>query len=490
MSNIALSIVQARVGDRNDLAIAGARSVGMLLGKRLALAPVLLGHPRPAMGADWKVELDAALPGLTAIGAHFKLLMAQGRRPLTASSRCSASLATLPAVAAHRPDACVVWFDAHADLNTPATTGSGYLGGMALSGPLGLWDSGLGAGLALSNVILVGQRDIDPAEQALIDSGAVTHIAPGPNLAAELRAAIAGRPVYIHLDCDVLDPGIVPTEYRCDRGLSLEDLHAAGTVLAEVEIVGLEIAEFQDAWEAGGAPVSPGPLIDSLEPIIGRLLADDYLEASDVIDFHHPDVAALARTLAADTPEATARRCFEWVRDRIQHSIDFKRDEVSVNASEALALGTGLCIAKSHLLVALLRANGIPAGLCYQRLTLGEAGSPFCTHVLVALWLPRTGWYRCDARGNKATVHCEFTPGHENLAFPIATDGERLYPQVWAQPWPELVRRLRALPSIAGYLEAPIDVAEPPVDVSAGRLASGRERTNGFTSAMERAAAG
>ncbi len=464
MSNTALSIVQARVGDRNDLAIAGARSVGAMLGERMALAPALLGHPRPAMGLDWKVELEAALPELAAIGAHFDRLLARGMRLLTASSRCSASLATLPAVAAHRPDACVVWFDAHADLNTPSTTGSGYLGGMALSGPLGLWDSGLGAGLALSNVILVGQRDIDPAERALIASGAVRHIAPGPNLAAELRAAVAGRPVYIHLDCDVLDPGIVPTEYRCDHGLSLEDLRAAGTVLAEVEIIGLEIAEFQGAWEAGGAPVSPRPLIDSLEPIIRRLLADDYLAASDVVDFHHPDVAALARTLAANmpnTPEETARRCFEWVRDRIEHSIDFKRDEVSVSASEALALGTGLCLAKSHLLVALLRANGIPAGLCYQRLTLRDAGSPFCTHALVAVWLNESGWYRCDARGNKATIHCEFTPGRENLAFPVVAEGERLYSQVWAQPWPDLVRRMRVLPSISAYCETPID-ARPP----------------------------
>ncbi|WP_444847916.1 arginase family protein [Duganella caerulea] len=49
---------------------------------------------------------------------------------MTASSRCAASLATLPVVARHRPDACVVWFDAHADLNTPSTTDSGYLGGM------------------------------------------------------------------------------------------------------------------------------------------------------------------------------------------------------------------------------------------------------------------------------------------------------------------------------------------------------------------------
>jgi arginase family enzyme len=459
MSSAVLSIFQARVGDRNDLAIPGAKAIGTMLAERWSLAPEVLGSPRPALGAGWKDELDAALPELALISAHFDRHLAQGRRLLTASSRCSASLASLPVVAAHRPDACVVWFDAHVDMNTPATTGSGYLGGMALSGPAGLWDSGLGAGLALSNIILVGQRDIDPYEQELIDSGAVTHIAPGPNLVAELRSAIAGRPVYVHLDCDVLNPGIVPTEYRHEHGLNLEDLRGASVVLAETEVIGLEIAEFQNAWEAGGAPVSPKWLLDSLDPLIQRLHAGPqaFLAASDVVDFHHPQVTQLARTLAAGTPEATARQCFEWVRDRIQHSIDFKREEVSCSASEALALGTGLCIAKSHLLVALLRANGIPAGFCYQRLTLRDAGSPFCTHGLVAVWLQEHGWYRCDARGNKATVHCEFTPGRENLAFPVVNEGEHLYPRIWAQPWPDLVRRMRALPSISAYCVAPID---------------------------------
>ena len=188
-----------------------------------------------------------------------------------------------------------------------------------------------------------------------------------------------------------------------------------------------------------------------------------FVAASEVVDFHHPEVERLARALRADTAPATAQRCYDWVRDRIEHSIDYRRDEVSCSASEALALGTGLCIAKSHLLVALLRANGIPSGFCYQRLTLCDAGSPFCTHGLVAVWLEQGGWYRCDARGNKAGVRCEFTPGAENLAFPLVSPGERLYPQVWAQPWPELVRRMRELPSITAYCATPIDAA-PPLD--------------------------
>jgi transglutaminase-like putative cysteine protease len=193
------------------------------------------------------------------------------------------------------------------------------------------------------------------------------------------------------------------------------------------------------------------------------IVSPAFLTASDVVDFHHPDVGRLARALARTMPRDTAAACFDWVRDRIEHSIDFGREELSCDASEALALGTGLCIAKSHLLVALLRANGIPSGFCYQRLHLREPGGAYCIHGLVAVWLEQGGWYRCDARGNKATVHCEFTPGRENLAFAVAAEGERLYPQIWAQPWPELVARMRQLDAISGYLAQPIDVEAPQV---------------------------
>ncbi len=70
---------------------------------------------------------------------------------------------------------------------------------------------------------------------------------------------------------DVLDPGIVPTEYVHDGGLSLAELHAACEAMAVSEIVGIEVAEFQNAWQVDGAPVSPGPLLDALEPILDRV---------------------------------------------------------------------------------------------------------------------------------------------------------------------------------------------------------------------------
>lgn len=273
MDEVALTVFQGPAGDHNDLGFTGARAVGDLLAARHGLTPEIIGHPRPAAGHDWREALATAMPGFEALAQRLDTVFAAGQRPLAALSRCAASIATLPVVARHRPDACVVWFDAHADLNTPATTGTGYLGGLAISGPAGLWDSGLGAGLSLSNLVLVGQRDIDPAEQALIDCEAIAHLPPQRDLADRLRGAVAGRPVYMHLDCDVLDPDIVPTDYRCAHGLTLEDLHAACRVLAEQEVVGLEIAEFQSAWTEGGDPVSPAPLLDALAPVLERLVS-------------------------------------------------------------------------------------------------------------------------------------------------------------------------------------------------------------------------
>ncbi len=77
---------------------------------------------------------------------------------------------------------------------------------------------------------------------------------------------------------------------------------------------------------------------------------------------------------------AIAHRCFEFVRDEVRHSWDFKENPVTCHASEVLRHRTGYCYAKTHLLAALLRANRIPAGLCYQRDWYGrKAGRPIAS---------------------------------------------------------------------------------------------------------------
>jgi transglutaminase-like putative cysteine protease len=171
---------------------------------------------------------------------------------------------------------------------------------------------------------------------------------------------------------------------------------------------------------------------------------DKYLASSEYIDWHNPLVAAKAEQLRAlNSHENIVKSCFEFVHDGIKHSGDFQKNPVTCRASEVLEHKTGYCYAKSHLLAALLRANGIPAGLCYQRLTIENNQAPFCLHGLNAVYVPNLGWYRIDARGNKAGVEeAQFTPPVERLAFSINVEGEADLPGIWVEPLPEVIRVL------------------------------------------------
>jgi arginase family enzyme len=269
--DMALTVYSARTGDHNARAMAGAQVLGDALSKKYGLPAATVGQPGPPLNKGWQADLADAMPALSALAARLDGLLKRGLAPLLVLNRCAAALATLPVLARHRPDACVVWFDAHGDLNTPQTSSTGYLGGMALAAPAGLWNSGLGNGLRLANIILVGARDLDPPEQALVESGSIRLVAPGQDSPQELRAALAGRPAYVHLDCDVLSPGIVPTDYRVPDGFSLGELRALCEILAEGTIIGLEIAEFEDSWADNGTPAAPDTLLNALEPLIAQL---------------------------------------------------------------------------------------------------------------------------------------------------------------------------------------------------------------------------
>jgi transglutaminase-like putative cysteine protease len=170
-----------------------------------------------------------------------------------------------------------------------------------------------------------------------------------------------------------------------------------------------------------------------------------YLQTSEIIDWQNPAIVELAKTLALgqSDPIAIARSCFEWVRDEIRHSYDYQMNPVTCRASDVLRYGTGYCYAKSHLLAALLRANKIPAGLCYQRLSLDDTGAPYCLHGLNAVYLPEIGWYRMDARGNRSGVDAQFTPPVEQLAFKIQFPEEAEFPIIFAEPLNIVVEALQ-----------------------------------------------
>lgn len=189
-----------------------------------------------------------------------------------------------------------------------------------------------------------------------------------------------------------------------------------------------------------------------------------YLASTDWIDWKHPLVSTKAHELGQGTrsDEIIAKRCFEFVRDQIRHSWDARLNPVTCRASDVLRFGTGFCFAKSHLLAALLRANGIPSGLCYQRLAVDAAGPPYALHGLNAVHLRQHGWYRIDARGNKPGISTEFCPPREQLAYAPVDPLERDFPGIWPEPLPIIVQVLTSQSTVGGVFDNLPDIEVIP----------------------------
>jgi len=267
MDSLSLIVYRGRAGDRNSRGTHGAQMLGNSLARRFNLPTTYVSTPQPPLSSTlWDEQLSAARADLHTLADTLSTLIGRGERCVSALGRCAAGLATIPVVARHHPHACIVWFDAHGESNLPSSNAVPYLGGMVITGAAGHWDSGLGSGLSMSNVVLVGARDLDPHERQLIASGVLNVVAPGPRLVERLSAAVGNREVYVHLDCDVLEPGLVPIEYQVPGGLSFEDLRACAAELSKRRIVGVEIAEFESEW-LDGRPGSPERLVDALTPL-------------------------------------------------------------------------------------------------------------------------------------------------------------------------------------------------------------------------------
>lgn len=175
---------------------------------------------------------------------------------------------------------------------------------------------------------------------------------------------------------------------------------------------------------------------------------EEYLVCDDIIDYDDAAVAELADRIykTSDNDIGFIKNAYEYVRDNISHSADINEDAVTCKASEVLKEGHGICFAKSHLLAAILRSRGIPAGFCYQKLILDDETAPVLIyHGLNGVYIEKyQKWIRLDARGNKPGVDAQFSVDEEKLAFPIRpekgeTDGYMVYPH----PDKNIVKDLR-----------------------------------------------
>ncbi|TDD91034.1 transglutaminase family protein [Actinomadura rubrisoli] len=159
----------------------------------------------------------------------------------------------------------------------------------------------------------------------------------------------------------------------------------------------------------------------------------DYLAASEAIDLEHPLVQSIASELRTGDDIAFARSAFDLVRDQVTHSMDAGDPRVPWRASDVLDQRTGLCYAKSHAYAALLRAAGIQAGLCYQRVS-------GVLHGLTAV-LVDDRWVLQDPRGNKPGIDVQFSPSEDRLAYPDLP----VHPTVYAEPPRTVLHALRTM---------------------------------------------
>jgi arginase len=217
--------------------------------------------------AEIAVAFDLTRSLATAVGAA----RAAGQLPMVLAGNCFAAVGTLAGLGAD--GAGVFWLDAHGDLNTPDTTASGLLDGMALATLTGRCWRGLVAtvpGFAPvpdHRLVLVGARDLDPPEEALAAAVGIRRIGPRDLARSGVRRAlapVAGRMAsgtdgfYLHLDLDVLDPGVATVnEFSAPGGLTLEDLRTVVEVVAEAgPILGAAMTALDPAADRDGRAAS------------------------------------------------------------------------------------------------------------------------------------------------------------------------------------------------------------------------------------------
>jgi arginase len=177
--------------------------------------------------------------------------LSDGAFPLVLGGDHSIAIGTVGG-AARGADLGLVWFDAHGDYNTPATTPSGNVHGMSLAATLGVGEFGdedwaVAPRVDPSNVAMVGVRSLDAAERVALRDSEVTVFTMSdiddrglPDVAASaFDVATDGTDgVHVSLDMDFLDPDEAPGVGTPVRGgTTYREAHAA------MELVGARIGD-------------------------------------------------------------------------------------------------------------------------------------------------------------------------------------------------------------------------------------------------------
>jgi arginase len=270
---VSLVGLRCRTSDRTSAAARGVQELAALLGKRLGREPRLIGAPGTARPGRFDEDLRDSHGCLLEAGGQIDDALSGGNLPVLLAGDCSICLTTLPAAVGHRPDARVLWLDAHGDFNTPESSPSGFLGGMCLAGACAVWDAGLGRTIAADRVVLAGVRDLDPEERGLLERSQATVIGASPvETLVAVKNALDGAPVYIHLDLDVLDPEHFPAQFPAPGGLGPDKLYdVLEAVVGDCELVGLEVTAFDSPDDELERQAAASTALHVLEPLLDAI---------------------------------------------------------------------------------------------------------------------------------------------------------------------------------------------------------------------------
>ncbi len=212
---------------------------------------------------DDNAEVRTAFALMAAIAATVRHARQAGRFPLILAGNCNTAVGTVAGLD-YADSIGVFWFDAHGDFNTPDTTVSGVLDGMALAmltgrGWRALCHAIPGFGPVRDDATcLVGARDLDALEAEALQASQVWQVAAAeapyrlPVVAKEIVARAAAA--YLHVDLDVLDPaeGRV-NRYVAPDGLTADSLVAAiGDVAAALPLLAAAITAYDPTFDTDG----------------------------------------------------------------------------------------------------------------------------------------------------------------------------------------------------------------------------------------------
>ncbi|GIF37300.1 arginase family protein [Actinoplanes xinjiangensis] len=165
--------------------------------------------------------------------------------PLVFSGDCLIAGGAVAGVQRRGGDPAIIWFDAHADLHTVESSGSGYLGGMSLRLVTGAHSDEYATRFGLrpiapDRVVLAGARDVDPPEAEYLAGSAVRRL---PVAGVNGDTAPAG-PLVVHVDLDVIDAAEVPRLRFpvADGPSAAEVLAACGRLLATGRVAAVHVA--------------------------------------------------------------------------------------------------------------------------------------------------------------------------------------------------------------------------------------------------------